>query len=121
MVRKSLQLITLFAIFFSYAVMAENQKQGKIPPANVLLVCALQQNRAAFATDPYGNLSYCINNICSEVLQRPGNAKPVSLSCINQDFVYIYYSNNKLYRCHTVGSCTVLTMLPSKYLKKKNE
>ena len=101
-------VLMLVITFWSTLILAEQQTGQQIKPANVLMVCALHTNRAAFATDTYGNLIYCANDTCQEIMSRPDAAIPVSLSCVNESFAYIYYSNKKLYRCHSIGRCTVM-------------
>ncbi len=72
----------------------------KIKPAGKMLVCALQENRAAFATDYYGNVVFCAQDTCRIIMQRPGNAVPEQIACmINNNVAYVVYSNHKLYRC----------------------
>ena len=111
--------LMLFLLLINPTQLIAQQKQADIKPAGVLLVCALQSNRSAFATDNYGNLGYCINDTCETILQRPGDAKPVSLSCYSNNFAYIYYSNKKLYRCLTMGGCTVQTVVEKKVTPAK--
>ena len=111
--------LMLFLFLINPTQLIAQQKQDDIKPAGVLLVCAQQPNRSAFATDYYGNIGYCINDTCETIMHRPGNAKPVSLSCISDNFAYIYYSNNKLYRCLTVGGCTVQTVVEKKVIPVK--
>ena len=99
-------VLTVLSVCQSSLTLAESQ----IKPANVLMVCALQTNRAAFATDAYGNLIYCANDTCQQIMARPDAAVPVSLSCVNESFAYVYYSNNKLFRCHSLGRCSIMEM-----------
>ncbi len=73
---------------------------GKIKPAGKMLVCALQENRAAFATDYFGNVVFCAQDTCRIIMERPGNALPEQIACmINNNVAYVVYSNHKLYRC----------------------
>lgn len=97
-------------LFFVACWSSLTQAETKVSPANKLLVCAMQTNRAAFATDAYGNLIFCAKDTCQEIMPRPGSAEPVNLSCVNESFAYIYYSNQVLYRCHSLGRCVEMKM-----------
>ena len=90
---------TLF-IAISVFTMTSPHAEEPIKPAGNMLVCALQENRAAFATDYYGNLVFCAQGSCRKIMSRPGKAVPQQLECmINNNIAYVIYSNNKLYRC----------------------
>jgi len=90
------KLLFIFSLLISLSVYAAKP----IKPAGNMQVCALQENRAAFATDYYGNLVFCVQGSCRKIMDRPGNAVPQKLACmINNNVAYVIYSNNKLYRC----------------------
>lgn len=91
---------TLLIIVSVFSMASFLHAAEPIKPAGNMLVCALQENRAAFATDYYGNLVFCAQGSCRRIMARPGKAVPQQLECmINNNVAYVVYSNNKLYRC----------------------
>ncbi len=110
--------ITLFCFFCFLQGIAQAEKH--ITPAGKMLVCALQENRAAFATDYYGNVVFCAQDTCRIIMERPENAVPEQIACmINNNVAYVVYSNHKLYRCmsdtykllkNNKNGCTVQVM-----------
>ena len=89
-------------LFFTVTVLfiTSLHAEDSIKPAGNMLVCAIQRNQSAFATDYFGNLVFCTQGVCRKIMNRPGNALPQQLECIsNSNVAYVVYSNNKLYRC----------------------